>query len=275
MHKLLRGACIAAGLACFGASYYLYNNFINPPEIIEVTDNNYHMENTDDGSGTVKLVMLKGKLKPKTPAVDNKTGVKAKYPILQRRVDMYQYFQDGEKVMMGFKDKQIKNFKDSKGREWKNPHFDTGFKNFDFYSDFVLGDGNLPVSWRFLEAKLDKEKYAKSFYYLKNLPKDMPFKEFEWKGNQYVAPSKNKNRIGEVRAYYKVLNHVELPELTIIGQQKNGKVTLTNDDCRFYDRPVTIEEIRQTYTQDRPHAALAAALFGTFFIVLGVFKGER
>ena len=72
MHKLIRGIFIAIGFALFGASYYLYNNFLNPPEIIEVQDNNYHLENTDDGSGTVKLVMLKGKPQPKEILEDKK-----------------------------------------------------------------------------------------------------------------------------------------------------------------------------------------------------------
>lgn len=275
MHKLLRGACIALGLACFGAGYYLYNNFINPPEIVEVKDNNYHMENTDDGSGTVKLVMVQGKIKPKENNGDSLTGLKVKYPVLQRKVEMYQYFLEGDKPMMGFKDRPIKSFKDSKGNEWRNPAFPSNIKNLTFYNDFVLGEGNLLISSKYLERELDKEKYSKSFYYLKNLPKDANLKDFEWKGNHYVKPSKNKNRIGEVRIYYKVLNYAELPELTIIGQQKNGKVNRSNADCRFYDRPVTMEEIRKTYKDDAPHAALAAALFGTFFIVLGVFKGER
>lgn len=275
MHKLLKGACIALGLACFGASYYLYNNFINPPEIVEVKDNNYHMENTDDGSGTVKLVMVQGKIKPKENNGDSLTGLKVKYPVLQRKVEMYQYFLEGDKPMMGFKDRPIKSFKDSKGNEWRNPAFPSNIKNLTFYNDFVLGEGNLLISSKYLERELDKEKYAKSFYYLKNLPKDANIKDFEWKGNHYVKPSKNKNRIGEVRIYYKVLNYAELPELTIIGQQTKGKVNRSNADCRFYDRPVTMEEIRKTYKDDAPHVALAAALFGTFFIVLGVFKGER
>lgn len=275
MHKLIRGLCLAVGLALFGVSYYLYNNFINPPEIVEVKDNNYHMENTDDGSGTVKLVMVKGKPKPQGAVEDLTTGVKVNYFILQRKVEMYQYFLEGEKPMMGFQDRAIKSFKDSQGREWKNPAFPSDIKNQTFYYDFLLGEGKLPVSSKYLEIELDKKKYSKSFYYLKNLPKNTSLKGFEWKGNQYVKPSKNKNRIGEVRIYYKVLNYAELPELTIIGQQRNGKVNRSNMDCRFYDRPVTMEEIRKTYSQDAPHAALAAALFGTFFIVLGVFKGER
>ena len=107
------------------------------------------------------------------------------------------------------------------------------------------------------------------------MPQKTSLEGFVWKGNHYIKPSKNKNRIGELRIYYRVLNQAELPELTVLGQQKNGKVNNSNADCRFYDRPVTMEEIRKTYTQDAPHAALAAALFGTFFIVLGVFKGER
>ncbi|MDO4204143.1 MAG: TMEM43 family protein [Selenomonadaceae bacterium] len=275
MQKLLRGILIAVGIACFGVGYYLYNNFLNPPEIAVVSDNNYHVENTDDGSGTVKLVMVKGKLKVKEPVEDDSTGVKSRYPIMKRVVEMYQYFPDGEKTMMGWKDHQIKSFKDSKGREWKNPDFPSGLKSKTFYHDFLLGEGNLPISHRFLQQKLDKEKYKDSFYYLKNLPKECRVKDFEWKDSYYLKSAGKKNRIGDVRIYYKVLKYDDLPELTILGQQKNGKVIYSNDDCRFYDRDVTMDEIVKTYTQDSPHAALAAVFFGTFFIVLGVFKGER
>lgn len=276
MHKLLRGACVAIGIACLGASYYLYNNFINPPQITEVKDNNYHRENTDDGSGTVSLVMLKGKVTPSNELLeDDKTGVKTKYPILQRKVEMYQYFLKDDKPMMGWKETPIKAFKDKNGKEWKNPSFPSNLRSNTLYHDFHINKGSLAVSSKFLKKDLDETKYEKSFYYLKNLPKETRLKGFEWKGNHYLSPSGYKNHIGDIRVYYKVLNHEELPELTIIGQQKNFKVNSSNRDCRFYDRAVTMDEIRKTYKEDAPHAALAAVLFGVFFVMLGVFKGER
>lgn len=276
MHKLLRGACVAIGIACLGASYYLYNNFINPPQITEVKDNNYHRENTDDGSGTVSLVMLKGKVTPSNELLeDDKTGVKTKYPILQRKVEMYQYFLKDDKPMMGWKETPIKAFKDKNGKEWKNPSFPSYLRSNTLYHDFHINKGSLAVSSKFLKKDLDEKKYEKSFYYLKNLPKETRLKGFEWKGNHYLSPSGYKNHIGDIRVYYKVLNHEELPELTIIGQQKNFKVNSSNRDCRFYDRAVTMDEIRKTYKEDAPHAALAAVLFGVFFVMLGVFKGER
>lgn len=276
MHKLLRGACVAIGIACLGASYFLYNNFINPPQITEVKDNNYHRENTDDGSGTVSLVMLKGKVTPSNELLeDDKTGVKTKYPILQRKVEMYQYFLKDDKPMMGWKETPIKAFKDKNGKEWKNPSFPSYLRSNTLYHDFHINKGSLAVSSKFLKKDLDEKKYEKSFYYLKNLPKETRLKGFEWKGNHYLSPSGYKNHIGDIRVYYKVLNHEELPELTIIGQQKNFKVNSSNRDCRFYDRAVTMDEIRKTYKEDAPHAALAAVLFGVFFVMLGVFKGER
>lgn len=276
MHKLLRGACVAIGIACLGASYFLYNNFINPPQITEVKDNNYHRENTDDGSGTVSLVMLKGKVTPSNELLeDDKTGVKTKYPILQRKVEMYQYFLKDDKPMMGWKETPIKAFKDKNGKEWKNPSFPSNLRSNTLYHDFHINKGSLAVSSKFLKKDLDEKKYEKSFYYLKNLPKETRLKGFEWKGNHYLSPSGYKNHIGDIRVYYKVLNHEELPELTIIGQQKNFKVNSSNRDCRFYDRAVTMDEIRKTYKEDAPHAALAAVLFGVFFVMLGVFKGER
>ena len=276
MHKLLRGACVAVGLVCFGASYYLYNNFTNPPPITEVKDYNYHVENTDDGSGTVKLVMLKGKVTPSDELLeDSKTGVKTKYPVLERKVEMYQYFLKDDKPMMGWKDTPIKAFKDKNGKEWKNPNFPKDLRSNTFYHDFHINKGNLPVSFGFLKKGLDKKKYAKSFYYLKNLPKETTLKGYQWKGSHYLSPSGYKNHIGDIRVYYKVLNHEELPELTIIGQQKNHKVNFSNRDCRFYDEAIAMDEIRKTYKDDAPHAASAALFFGLFFVMLGIFKGER
>lgn len=275
MHKILRGACIALGLACFGASYYLYNNFINPPEIVQVQDNNFHIENTDDGTGTVKLVMLKGKVKPYNKAVDSGTGVEVNYPVLQRKVQMYQYFLKDDVPMVGWKDTQIKNFKDKKGKEFKNPAFPSKYKSVTYYSDIKLGDGRLPISFVYMQRLLKKYDYEKSFYYLKNVPRDQTPEGFQWKGNHYLKSSTPKPRVGDLRIFYRVLNHEELPELTIIGQQTDRKVKLTNADCRFYNTPVTMEEINKSYGEDAPHAALAAVLFGAFFVLLGVFKGDR
>ena len=255
--------------------WHLYNNFLNPPEIAEVKDNNYHLENTDDGSGTVKLVLLRGKPKPHRAAEDSKFGVKSNYPVLQRKVEMYQYFMKDDKPMMGWRDHQEKDFTDKQGREWKNPPFPKDLKSLNFYQDFLLGDGDLPVSFDFLKSKLDMKKYSKNMYFLKNLPKECAVKGYEWKGNHYLKAGKNKNHIGDIRISYRVLNHRELPELTVIGQQTKGKVRNSNADCRLYDYAAPMDEIVKSYNQDAPHAALAAALFGTFFIVLGVFKGQR
>lgn len=275
MHKLLRGACVAIGLVCFGASYYLYNNFINPPPIVEVKDNNYHLENTDEGSGTVKLVMLKGKIKPSAGVTDHQFGIKINYPVVQRKVEMYQYFLKDDTPMMGWKDTAIKSFKDKNGREWKNPAFPKKYTSSTLYSDFLVGDGNLPVSANFLKSNLDLEKYSKNFYFLKKLPEKTTSEGFQLKTGYYLKSGNNKNHIGDIRVYYKVLNHRELPEITVLGQQRNHVVFKTNRDCRFYDSNITLNEITKTYTDDAPHAALAAVLFGVFFVMLGVFKGER
>lgn len=277
MHKMLRIICVVIGIALFGAAFYLGGNYLNPPKIVVVEDNNYHRENTDLSGSSANLVMLKGKIQPDEEDMieDRDTGVTSKYPIMQRKIEMYQYFLEGDTAMMGWQDHPVKDFTDGEGQEWKNPPFYNDLDNRTFYHDFFLGDGDLPVSYEFLRKNLDKEKYSESFYYLNNLPQEYDLEGFEWKQDHYLKSGGRKNHVGDVRIYYKVLKYDDLPELTIIGQQLESKVSLTNEDCRFYDYDVTMDEIVKTYDQDAPHAALAAILFGTFFIVLGIFKGER
>lgn len=275
MNKLLRGLFITIGMALFGASFYLYNNFINQPETVFVQDAQYRLENSDDSSGSAKLVMVKGKVTLKDQAVDSATGVKANYPVLQRKVEMYQFFLDGEKPMMGWKDYGVKSFKDKNGREFKNPSFPKSFDNRSFYANFSINNGNLPIDYRFLLKDLDKDKYKKNFYILTTLPEASTPKDFVYKKNHYLKDGPNpKSKIGSIRIYYKVLNYKELPELTIIGQQTKGMLKRSNSDCRFFDTPIATEAIAKTYNQDAFHAALGAALFGAAFILLGLFKGK-
>lgn len=275
MHKILRGVFIALGLSLFGASFYLYNNFTNQPETVLVADGNYDLKNSDDSSGSSKMVMVKGKIAPKAPVVDSATGVKANYPLLQRKVEVYQYFLDGDKPMMGWKDYPVKNFKAPNGREFKNPPFYKALDNRNFYGNITVNGGNLPIDYRFLSKDLDQKKYQKSFYVLNNLPESGTPKDFTYKKNHYLKEGPNpKSRIGSVRIYYKALNYRELPELTIIGQQTKGILSRSNSDCRFYDTPVEMQDIAKTYNQDAIHAALGAAFFGAFFILLGLFKGR-
>lgn len=275
MNKLLRGLCIAIGVALLGSSFYLYNNFINQPDTVFVSDAQYRLENSDDSSGSAKLVMVKGKITLKDQAKDSNLGVKANFPILQRKVEMYQFFLEGEKPMMGWKDYSIKNFKTKNGREFKNPPFPKNFDNRSFYANFSINNGNLPIDYRFLSLDLDKNKYQKNFHILSTLPEAGTPKGFVYKKNHYLKEGPNsKSKIGSIRIYYKVLNHNELPELTIIGQQTKGVLRRNSSDCRFFDTPMTMEAIAKTYNQDAFHAALGAAFFGAFFILLGIFKGK-
>lgn len=274
MNKVLRGACVVVGLALFGLSYYLYNNFTNMPNTTFIADNNYHVEYNDNSSGSADLVMVKGKLTVKKPAEDPVTGVKLSYPIVQRKVEMYQYFLKDDKVMVGWKEERIKDFTSTKGNKFKNPPFPTDLKSKYFYGESVINNGDLIIDTRYLNRDLDWKKYEKSFGYLTNLPMTKVPEGFVYRKNHYLKQTNHKEKVGSLRITYKVLNHNGLPELTIIGQQKNRMLSRTNSDCRFYDVPVEIDAIKKTYDQDAPHAATGAAMFGAFFIMLGIFKGR-
>ena len=273
MNKIVRGICVAFGVALFGASYYLYNNFVNPPKIVHVTDNNYHREYSDDGSGSVNMVMLQGKITPWEKTTDDQFGISFKTPVLQRKVEMYQFFLEGDKPMMGWKDTYIKSFKDKNGREFKNPAFPKGLSSKAFTQDFTINNGKMPISSAFLAKGLGYNKYKDKFVYV-NLPEAATPKGYEYKKNHYLKPAESKNKIGSVRIYYKALNYNKLPEVTLIGQQTKGAVKWHSLDARFYEGVKDLEEIKKTYTNDAPHAALGVACFGAFFVLLGLFKAD-
>lgn len=272
MNKIVRGLCVAVGAALLGGSCYLYSNFINPPKIVHVTDNNYHREYSDDGTGSVALVMLQGKITPGERQFDS-LDVPLKYPVVQRKVEMYQYFLKGDKPMMGWKDAPVKSFKDKQGREFKNPPFPSGFKTQNIYNDFTINNGKMPVSQIFLKKYIDLGKYEKDFLYL-NLPENKTPKGFIYNKTHYLKPAPGKSTIGCIRIYYKVLNPEKLPEVTLIGQQTKGAVKWHVLDSRFYEGEKNLEEIKKTYNGDAPHAALGVACFGAFFVLLGLFKAD-
>lgn len=277
MNKLVRGGCIALGAALFGASFYLYNNFINPPVINVLTDNKLHREFDDEGTGSVALVMAQGKLKMTAPLRDEAFGVVANYPILIRKVEMYQYFLKDGKAMIGWRDKKAyqKSIKDAKGKEWKNPLFPNSVAERTFTSDFTLGDNITPISGAFLNSITKDEKHKDDFYILAQLPASNIPAGYVWKKNHYFKASGTKDNVGSVRVYYTVFNHNKNPQpWTIVGQQRKGTISKTNADARFYEKIESLEEIKKTYKNDAPHAAAAAACFGAFFIILGIFKAR-
>lgn len=273
MNKIVRGLCVALGIALFGGSYYLYNNFVNPPKIVHVTDNNYHREYSDDGSGSVNMVMLQGKITPGEAATDGKFGISYKTPILERKVEMYQIFKEGDKLMMGWKETPIKSVKDKNGKEYKNPEFPQGLKSMTIKKDFTMNNGALPIVHNVLNKGFSSDKLKDKFVIL-TLPENKTPEGFTYQKNHYLKASTGKTKIGSVRIYYKALSCNKLPEVTIIGHQTKGAVLWHSLDSRFYEGIKDLKEIKKTYTDDAPHAALGVACFGAFFVLLGLFKAD-
>ena len=276
--KVLRYVFIALGLALCGAGWYLLDHFNNMPEVTVVEDCGLH-EEYNAGRGDARYVMLKGKISPHGVAEDKDFGVKARFPILVRKVEMYQFFkttENGEEVVKrGWKGKAIKSFKDKKGREFKNPPFPSGLADRSFYGDLSINGGTLPVSSAYMKKIFEKEKAENKLYYLKQLPEKNKPEGYVYKTSHYLKPSGTKNNVGSIRIYYKAYNYTKnTADYTIVGKQLNGRVEYTGEECRLLEGALDKEAVRNTYRDDAPHAALGACLFGAFFILFGLFKAQ-
>ncbi|MDO4177608.1 MAG: hypothetical protein Q4D21_00285 [Phascolarctobacterium sp.] len=270
MKKVLRYACLAAGITLFGATAYLYTSFYHMPKFVRVTDNNYHKDNDNN------LLLLQGKIAAKEEVTDKKLKVSFKTPIMQRKVEMLQYYLEDDKVKAGWKDKAVPSFKDKTGKEWSNPPFYKTHTTNTFFHDFYLDKGDLPISSVYLKDDFDMTKYADKFGVIARLPKESTPAGFEYKRNFYVQRTTAPNNIGSVRIYYKVLNLAKpMPEFTIVGSQYNKKVNKSNHYARFYDKRMEPEEMRSSYTEDRFDAALGTFLLGICFTLVGLFKAKE
>lgn len=278
--KIIKYLSVAVGLLLYGAAFYLYDNFTNMPDIIYVADGNFYKENNADENEN-KFVMVRGKIAPIGMAEDKLYEVKAPYPIMLRKTEMYQYFQeekDGSKRnMRGWQDHKIKSFTDEKGQKFENPQWPSEYSGPKFfYTDVSVNGGNLPVSRDFIRDLWKNEEFKDRIGYLKNLSQKKVPKGFVHKGNHFLKESGNKYHIGDIRIYYKAFNYKkDLPEFTFIGRQINGRLKMNDRDCRVFYKPMELEDIRKTYNEDAPHAAMGAVLFGTFFLVFGIFKAQE
>lgn len=93
--KIIRCLAIVAGLLLYGAAFYLYDNFTNMPNIIYVADGNFYKKNNFEATEN-KYVMLSGKISTVGVSEDKEFGVTSNYPVMDRKVELYQYFLDEE-----------------------------------------------------------------------------------------------------------------------------------------------------------------------------------
>jgi len=264
--------CAALAVMCFGyAGVCLFTNTDKQANaIIEVADCNVHPENEG------KIVMLRGKLNyGNSITEDPELGVRVKTPVLVRTVEMYQNVpsnSSNEKTRIrnyAWDSRHHPGFTDKYNRHHSNPNMPEGVPKADtFAAALTVGNGNLKVDAAFTKV-LSYGKYVtfKDTYtsLMKNVTR-LPSKKlpagFVNKGDQYYrsynGTNSNAPRVGDVRISYQALKWSEdLPEFTIIGLQKDGKV-LKEKDSFFYD--YRIEDRAQLQREVR--SSNRSAMFG-------------
>lgn len=278
------GKVVCGGLAvacvCYGISCIFTNTEKKVDAIVEVKDWNVHPENEG------KMVMMKGKLTyNNTILEDPDVGVRVKTPILKRITEMYQYYPDGSNqkstMRSGWKTTRIANFKDLHKREYSNPVFPIDVpKSKDFAVDLTMNQGNLKIDAEFVKVLSYgkyvnfKDTYKDNIKNVSKLPTVKLPKGFVNTGNSYYKPYDGRDpffynkftrgfknsKVGDVRIYYQAFKWREdLPEFTVVGLQKDGKL-LKQADSFFFDYPVTDKEQFGQEVKSQNHWAMVGAL---------------
>ncbi|MDO4204137.1 MAG: hypothetical protein Q4D07_06575 [Selenomonadaceae bacterium] len=287
-----KAICAVLSVLCFGYSgVCLFTNTSKQAEsIVEAVDYNVHPENEG------KLVMMRGKLTYKgTITEDPELGVKIKSPILQRHTEMFQYIpsSNDEKVRTakkGWDKNSHPSFDDKYKHRYNNPPFPEGIpRTKDFACDLTMGDGNLKIDSDFVKALSYRQYVDFKDYYdhkmvgVKKLPSGKLPEHFRNLDNSYYRshrsednsileqPSlgKRDSRIGDIRIYYKAFKWSDdLPEFTVIGLQKDGKL-LRQEGALFFDYRINdLQELKREMRSSN-----RSAMFGSFVcgLVLAAF----
>lgn len=289
--------CGILSILCFGYSgFCLFTNTDKKVDsYVEVTDYNVHPEN--DG----KFVIMKGKLTYKGDIVeDPDTGVRMKSPILQRHTEMFQYISSGtdEKNRISrtgwHKDGQP-SFTDKYGRRHSNPYFPEGIpRTKDFATDLTMENGNLKIDADFVKALsygqyvTFKDHYESNMKNVVNLPsKKIPAK-FKNLGKSYyrfhdksddsifetmqLVKKASNSHIGDIRITYKAFKwNNNLPEFTIIGYQKDGKLW-RKDGALFYDYRIDGDkELKREVRKNNRYAMFGSGVCGVILVLLAIF----
>jgi len=276
--------CAALAVLCFGYSgVCLFTNTDKKADaIVEVKDCNVHPENEG------KIVMLKGKLTYNNGITeDPETGVRVKTPCLVRLTEMYQYKPSStdQKTRIMTRDwykDGIPSFTDKYKKHYSNPSFPSDVpRNKDFACELTVNNGNLKIDAAFAKVLsygkyvTFKDTYSNNMKRVSGLPSKKLPKDFVNGGNVYyrsyngttsaafvakVKANKVPPRIGDVRITYKAFQwNDNMPEFTVIGQQKNGKI-MKNDGSFFYDYRIEDQDQLKREVRSSNRAAMFGAL---------------
>lgn len=290
-----KGICAVLSLLCFGYSAVCLftNTDKKAEEVVEVTDYNVHPENEG------KFVMMRGRLTYSGQLTeDPELGVKVKSPILQRHTEMFQYIPSSsdEKVRTaskGWDKNSHPSFNDRYDHRYNNPSFPADIpRSKDFASDLTMEKGNLKIDSDFVKALsygkyVDfKDHYDHKMVGVKKLPDKKLPEHFKNLGNSFYRshrseddslleqPSfgKRDTRIGDIRIYYRAFKWDEnLPEFTIIGLQRDGKL-LRQDGALFFDYRITDQqELKREMRSANRSAMMGALVCGVILGAIALF----
>lgn len=271
--------CFCLSLVCGG--WGIFNLFTNdrPPEYVIVTDHNAHPENEG------KYVLMTGTPTYSGFVEDPQFGVKVKSPLLQRKVEMYQYLYNGtsEKATMykGWSSKYQSAFTDRFKRRYSNPSFPENLRSEDFGGELTFNNGTL---------KLDKEYSPKLGYssyvdfkdsFARNLRPVTKLQAYKLpenyinKGNSYYLPKNpeyqgSNPQIGDIRITYKGLILKDLPEFTIIGKQVNDVIKYA-DNGHLVDQVLTDDELKRFYRSTSRSAFFGALFCSVLLLGAGIY----
>lgn len=287
--------CAVLSVICFGYSgmCLFTNTEKQAASVIEVKDYNVHPENEG------KLVMMRGKLTYKgTITEDPDLGVRIKSPILQRHTEMYQYIPSSsdEKVRIAkkgwHKDGQA-SFTDRYKHRYSNPSFPSNLpRTKDFACDLTMENGNLKIDGDFVKALSYgqyvnfKDHYNSNMVNVTKLPSKKLPERFVNLGDSYYRYHTDKDdsildtnifrkkdsKIGDIRITYKAFRwNNNLPEFTVIGLQKDGKL-YRKDGAFFFDYRVNDEkQLEQEMRKNNRYAMFGALACGILLALLALY----
>lgn len=218
-----------------------------------------------------KLVLLTGKIIPKDTLKFEEYQVEVQSPILERKVEMFQYVEEIDE-----QDRKIVK------RIWsddipEDEVYDEIYKEKYYNPDMkiegetIYGEANLG---KFL---LDKEitKKLKTNANFNNLKETEDFKKLD--EITLTNTKEERTKIGDLRLQFKYLDLEKAGEYTILGKQSGNKIVEYKLDTglpllKVFEGIKSKDEILETISKDRKMSIYGSLGVLTLLILIGLFK---
>lgn len=236
---------------------------LSKPEVKEENDNKY--------------VFTSGKLVVDKAPVDPLSGVSANALALVRKVEMYQYYIDGDTVYKGLFERQMPNIKGDGGEEYINPAFPENLNSAVIFGKVSI-DGEFPVGEEYINVLLNKNYSGLSVERQLTDITDIPkFKNdygiFRTPDGYYATGETEEWQIGDLKISYSCLPAENLPVYYILGLQNDGVLggTGANIGACMSDIPnSTVKQTAYTLYGSSELSMYLIAVSGFLFISAGI-----